>query len=32
MRSLVELINENLIYEVREKVYSKDVSGVTDVR
>ena len=30
MRSLVELINENLIYEVREKVYSKDVSGVTE--
>lgn len=30
MRSLVEVINENLIYEVREKVYSKDVSGVTE--
>ena len=30
MRSLVELINESLIYEVREKVYSKDVSGVTE--
>ena len=30
MRSLVEVINENLIYEVREKVYSEDVSGVTE--
>lgn len=30
MRSLVELINESLICEVREKIYSKDVSGVTE--
>ena len=30
MRSLVEVINENLIYEVREKVYSEDVSGGTE--
>ena len=30
MRSLVEVINENLIYEVREKVYSEDIEGVTE--
>ena len=30
MRSIVESINENLIYEVREKVYSKDINGVTE--
>ena len=30
MKSLVELINENLIYEVREKVYSEDIEGVTE--
>lgn len=29
MKSLSELINENLVYEVREKVYSKDIKGVT---
>ena len=30
MKSLVELINENLIYEAREKVYSEDIEGVTE--
>ena len=30
MKSLVELINENLICEVREKVYSEDIEGVTE--
>ena len=30
MRSLVEVINENLIYEAREKVYSEDIEGVTE--
>ena len=30
MRSLVALINESLIYEVQEKIYSKDISGVTE--